>query len=579
MGEVYRARMETIDGVEKLVALKLVRPHLASNQEFARLFMDEAKIAMSLSHANVVHSFDVGRIDDRLFLAMEFVEGVTVHALMRHCTEHLGTAIPSRFVVYVAVEVLKGLSYAHRRKGKKGSVVAIVHRDISPSNILISREGEVKVADFGIAKSALRSSHTVTGRVKGKLPYISPEQLRQTGVDPRTDVYALGAVMYEMLADRWMVDPSSPTEAMDQILSGKHEPLMSVAPTLDPALCDIVMRAVSVDPDDRFPNAAAMRDALERHALDSRYLLSSSDLANLLDEVHAASVPTRSTLDPPVTSVVPGATSTPPVNGMPFNALLGAELRRLDTADAFSVYTTGFSVDGAVARTADVVPEAPNRVEEPYRGDNLPSEEGYAETTDDTQRLQRAARTRYVWPLLLLMGVAVGWRAFLATGPETSREQAMAHESASATENESRTERATVSAAKTEVVAEPEPATATTEDLQSAAADAAGADVQQVEPDMAQQETRPPVPRKTRRAVSARALVEPGFLSINSQPWSYVSVDGKRLKATPVVRHELAPGRHLIRLRNPDAGLERTVVVQVKSGQTNRLRIDLADGS
>ena len=354
MGEVYRAQMATIDGVEKMVALKVTRANVS--KDLTSLFVDEARLAMRLSHGNIVQAFDVGRVDDRLFLAMEYIDGINLADLLWACSQRLGQLLPHRYVVFIAVELLKGLDYAHRRKDEDGVLLNVVHRDISPGNILISTEGEVKIADFGIAKSALRTKKTTQGRVKGKLPYIAPEQLRESGVDPRTDLFATGAVLYEMLTGTWRVDPANPQEAIGQVLGGEFATPRAMVPDIPDSLEAIVLRALQSDPADRFASAAAMRHELEQFAQTQGYLLSSADFADFLEELDAAqhrrptgeaSLPGlgRESSDPP-------SSEPPGEQGAPFNAMLGAELRKLDTGEPYSVYTTDEVLGAAATQPA-----------------------------------------------------------------------------------------------------------------------------------------------------------------------------------------------------------------------------------
>src|SRR5688572_21477609 len=172
MGEVYRA-CTGIGGAEKQVALKLVRADVAADPGIAGMFVEEAKVALALSHTNVVQAFEVGRSEDRYFLAMEHVDGIDLGALIRLCRDRLGQPIPHRHAIYVAIEALKGLDYAHRCRDTEGRPLRLVHRDISPGNILLSREGEVKIADFGIAKTTLRATGSMAGSFKGKLLYMA----------------------------------------------------------------------------------------------------------------------------------------------------------------------------------------------------------------------------------------------------------------------------------------------------------------------------------------------------------------------------------------------------------------------
>lgn len=533
MGEVYRAKMETLGGAEKMVALKVVRKDLAENDEFASLFIHEARLAMGLSHANIVQSFDAGRIDNQLFLAMEYVSGFHLGDLLEASERHLGQPIPHRHLIYVAVEVLKGLDYAHRRVDTEDRSLGIVHRDVSPGNILISREGEVKVVDFGIAKSALRSRKTTAGRVKGKLPYIAPEQLRESGVDRRTDLYSLGAVMYEALTGHWLVDPNDTEKAIQDVLQGRFARPREIIREIPEALEAIVLRALSTEPGGRYPTAPAMRQELERYALTEGYLLSSADLADFLAEVSSGRDEGHA-LTPPPSIETPHRDSKAGDEARPFNDLLGAQLRKVDTADTYSVFTTD-EVSGVL-------------------------EPALSGSTGDLP----IRRDRRLGWALALVAFAAAVAVFVLRGTEEPTSEASAP--GAIAEPEARPDAPEIEASRTasapvnEVVAPIEPTP--------------------IEPVVAEPVTQetPKARRKAKRRVEAKmapTATQSAFVSVNSDPWSYVVIDGKRIRATPLRSYRITPGRHEIVLRNPDAGLERRFEIEVEPGESKRLSVDL----
>jgi serine/threonine protein kinase len=548
MGEVYRAKMATLGGAEKLVALKVVRRDLAKNDEFASLFIDEARLAMGLSHANIVQSFDAGRIDDQLFLAMEYVAGVHLGDLLQACERRFQQPIPHRHLIYIAVEVLKGLDYAHRRVDSNDRSLGVVHRDVSPGNILVSWEGEVKVADFGIAKSALRSRETTGEQVKGKLPYIAPEQLRQSGVDRRTDIYSLGAVMYEALTDRWLVDANDTEQAIRDILGGQFPRPREINPEIPEAVEEIVLRALCTDPGARYPSAAAMRQELERYALSDGYLLSSTDLADFLGAIGSNSDGWNEigSLD---SSKRPRSASSPdgaPNNG-PFNALLGAELRKLDTADGYSVFTTGEVsglLDTAGLGSADVPP--------PLR------------------------RRRPIGWLLALIGLVTVLSLFGFWARRNNQIEAAAISQPKAMEPKATQPQAS------KLEAEIPKAIEVSAPVLELEASASAVDEVLAPPDVApappkaQKRSRRPTKRVAPKAAAPTTPPpEPAYVSVNSDPWSYVIIDGTRIKTTPLRGHRIAPGRHQVVLQNPEAGLERRFEIEVDAGETKRLSVDL----
>ncbi|HEY6065072.1 MAG TPA: protein kinase, partial [Thermoanaerobaculia bacterium] len=199
MAELFRARRSGVEGFQKIVAIKKILPHIADNDEFITMFADEAKVAAQLNHPNIVHIYDLGKIESGgYFIAMEYVEGTDLRTILRSGRE-LELPLPTSLAVYIASKVASALDYAHRRRDARGEELRIVHRDVSPQNILISYEGEIKLCDFGIAKADRKVSRTESGSLKGKLQYMSPEQAWGKPIDHRSDLFSLGAVLHEML--------------------------------------------------------------------------------------------------------------------------------------------------------------------------------------------------------------------------------------------------------------------------------------------------------------------------------------------------------------------------------------------
>ncbi|MGH9337526.1 MAG: serine/threonine-protein kinase [Vicinamibacteria bacterium] len=198
MAEVFRAKRKGVEGFEKVVAVKRILPHLSSNKDFVDMFIAEAKMVASLSHPNIVQIFDLGKIDDTYYIAMEFVEGKDLRTILTRARNR-GTLPGVDLAALIAGKVGAALEYAHRHRDSDGRELRIVHRDVSPQNILVSDEGEVKLVDFGIAKAATKASHTDSGSLRGKLLYMSPEQAWGRALDKRSDLFALGAVFFEIL--------------------------------------------------------------------------------------------------------------------------------------------------------------------------------------------------------------------------------------------------------------------------------------------------------------------------------------------------------------------------------------------
>jgi serine/threonine protein kinase len=256
MAEVFRAELEGAEGVTRELVVKKVLHTLSLDREAVEMFVQEARIAARLHHPNVVQVYEFGRADHGYFLAMELVEGCDLAGLLR---AHAGASLPLPAVAWVFQELLEGLGYVHHLADGRGQALGLVHRDVSPHNVLLGRAGEVKLADFGIATATARAHDE---GVKGKFAYMAPEQARGERLDARADLYAVGAMLYEALAGR-RAQPARASEAMlDAARRGAVEPLAEVAPWVDPALAAVVGRAVSPDPEERFPDASAFREAL-----------------------------------------------------------------------------------------------------------------------------------------------------------------------------------------------------------------------------------------------------------------------------------------------------------------------------
>ncbi|HJL19646.1 MAG TPA: protein kinase [Sandaracinaceae bacterium LLY-WYZ-13_1] len=289
MAEVYKAKSHGVEGFEKILVIKRILPELSENPQFVEMFINEAKIAVTLSHANIVQVFDLGRAEDSYFIAMEYVAGYDLATILSR-GRRLSRPIPQELAVYVVSELAKGLDYAHRRRDSQLRPLNIVHRDVSPQNVLISFEGEVKLTDFGIAKAALAvEERTDVGVLKGKYAYMSPEQARGEEVDARTDLFALGTVLYELLSgDNPFFQPESTYETLRKVREGDVPSLAEAVPELPEELAAIVGRAMSTSLDERHPNAGHLYEELVQFLYSSGRRVSGHDLADYLQELRQA---------------------------------------------------------------------------------------------------------------------------------------------------------------------------------------------------------------------------------------------------------------------------------------------------
>ncbi|WP_420718337.1 protein kinase domain-containing protein [Pyxidicoccus sp. MSG2] len=285
MAETWRARLMGAAGVTKSVLIKKVLPEFADDEAFISMFISEARISATLSHGNVAQVFDFGQVDGNYFLAMEFVDGQPLHHILKRAARTGLSALPIPIATLIALEMCRGLHYAHTRTDEKGQPLGIVHRDISPDNVLISYEGQVKIVDFGIAKARLqRNFNTEPGVVKGKYLFFSPEQARGKEVDARTDVWATGVVLFELLCGQRPVSGPQHTVMM-RLASGDFPSPRQLRKDLPAELDEIVMRALAVDLDSRFESSHAFGDALAGFLYSFAPRFSSMNLAHLVREL------------------------------------------------------------------------------------------------------------------------------------------------------------------------------------------------------------------------------------------------------------------------------------------------------
>jgi serine/threonine-protein kinase len=265
MAEVWLARAVGAAGFEKLVVVKTILPNLARVPQFVSMFVNEARLAAMLSHPNCVQIFDLGEENGWLYIAMEFVEGFSLARVLKRARDR-GVPVPERVVARVIMDAASGLEYAHKLQDRDGRALNIVHRDVSPDNVLIGFSGQVKLVDFGIAKAATPAAlaaGTVAGTVKGKHGYIAPEYLRGENIDGRADLFALGVVMYRALTGKRPFPGDNEAAVSMAVLTQAPPPLQRWVPTVNAQLAAVTLRALEKDPAARFESARALRQAVE----------------------------------------------------------------------------------------------------------------------------------------------------------------------------------------------------------------------------------------------------------------------------------------------------------------------------
>jgi serine/threonine protein kinase len=289
MAEVWRGKMFGAGGFERLVAIKRILPNIAEDEEFITMFIDEAKISVQLNHANIAQIHELGQIANNYFIAMEYIPGKDMRAIFDRCRKK-GEPAPIPLVAYCVSKMCEGLDYAHRKKDGMGRDLNIVHRDISPQNILISYEGEVKVIDFGIAKAAGKATKTQAGILKGKFGYMSPEQIRGLPLDRRSDVFAIGVCLYEMLTGERLFVGESDFSVLEKVRKAEVPPPSTYNKRIPENLEKIVLKALARDVDERYQYASELGDDLQRFLITSEAIFGRKDLMQYMKSTFAEEV-------------------------------------------------------------------------------------------------------------------------------------------------------------------------------------------------------------------------------------------------------------------------------------------------
>jgi serine/threonine protein kinase len=355
MAEIFLARQGGVGGFEKDVVVKRLLPEHAAHPDFVSMFLDEARIAAHLTHPNIAQIFDLGQEGDDYYIAMEYVRGAD---LRRVCSQGIaeGNYLPLHLAIRVVTEVCDALAYAHSRTDKDGQPMGIVHRDISPTNVLVTFDGGVKLVDFGIAKAANKVSVTKVGQIKGKYGYMSPEQCRGDALDARSDIFAVGINLYEITLGRRLFRGDSDVETIRAIESGAVPAPRSISPDYPATLEQIVLRALAPRPEDRFVHARDMQRALEDFLAECGLRATSGMLAEYMRQLFREQLEregpdgsgVRALPRPPA---VPAATLESNEDDVPDETLGDAAPEMLSPVESAEVLTSAQAVnDGPTTR-------------------------------------------------------------------------------------------------------------------------------------------------------------------------------------------------------------------------------------
>ncbi|HYI00523.1 serine/threonine protein kinase [Hyalangium sp.] len=555
MAEVFLARTAGPMGFEKLLVLKRILPHMAREPAFIQMFFSEATLAARLTHPNIVQIFDFGESDGSYYLAMEYLDGPSLRTLLDDSLR-LGGPLPPVPCARIIASACEGLAFAHDfRDPATGQPLDIVHRDISPDNILLSRQGAVKVVDFGIAKAAGQQHRTQTGMIKGKLAYMPPEQIRNQTLDRRVDVYALGLVFYELVTGQRPFDAPTEASLMHSILFELPMPAVLRQPDLPEPVQRILQRALAKDRDQRYPDCFAFQADLEEYILSTGRPVTTQHIAQLIAQVsppiHDAPLPALPPGSPPLEDttlrVAPDQSTLPP--GSP--PLEDTMLRSAPTLDSLpprvdlSPSLVAESSAMGIPRTLQLEAPPPPRP----RVDAIPTVETPAAPSRKTGML-RAALVG-----VALLAAAGGYLLVGRTPSAPSDAPAPTHaESPPSPESAA----VTGDTGDTAPLAEKDPAPTTGKPVSPPPGNAAG-------------EASAGVSSEVRAHHDAKS----GVIEFEVRPSAVVYLEGKRLMKGPRGVLDINPGTYTLRFVNKKLRKKVERSVEVRAGQTAFIQVDL----
>ncbi len=558
MANVYLARARGPAGFQKWFAIKRVHDQLAKNRDFVNMFLDEARIAAAIQHPNVAQVFDLGEADGRYFLAMEYLHGEPLTALATRCSVSLGH-VPIGLAAWLVARAAEGLHHAHEATDAKGAPMNLVHRDVSPHNLFVTYDGQVKVMDFGVAKAAGRITHTDTGVMKGKLAYSSPEQLRGDPLDRRADVFALGIVLCEIATGRRLFKASSDAETLHRIYSGYRLAPASVVPGFPPELERIIGRALAHEAEDRYATAAELARDLDRFLATSDHAHGSAELAATMRRLFPKNIATKEG----ILHREPGAGSTPPPAPPPVDEPSHSHARR--TRDASGATPTppagrrrgpGLAVAVAVVLLLGIAGGALALL--PLGGE---ASQVRVDTTPGGAVIRIDGRVVEGRSPVLVERVAEGTHRVSA--------ELEGHEPFEAS-FEARGDRVELRYALV-LRAAPAPEVMAVE---PAAPDAAPQEAPAADPPA--EAPHPRTSARGRRSAPAEARdAAPATLTLIARPWARVWLNGEDAGTTPIFRRTVASGTIRVRLQREGEGPYRELTIPAAPGEAVSRNISL----
>ncbi|MFT3840520.1 MAG: serine/threonine-protein kinase [Myxococcaceae bacterium] len=536
MAEIWLARQAGPRGFEKVVVIKRIIDTYSHDPEFVEMFLDEARIAAQLNHPNIVQIYDLGEHAGAWYIAMEYLGGEHLSAIVRAGLK-ANKQLPLPLCVKMISLAAEGLGHAHAKTGANGQKLNIVHRDVSPQNVVLTYDGQLKVVDFGIAKAATRVSHTTSGLVKGKIGYMAPEQARGLPIDSRADLYSLGVVLYEMCTSSRLFNTNDQLLLMQQVVSPEPvQPAHERNPAVPASLSKIISKSLEKAADERYQDARAFQAALDQWLSDQGPPPGAAQFSDLMRELFAERIQSREKLLESASTgeltpsgaeralkvdterSMPGLTDPKLRAARKTNRILYAVLAAVLVG---AVVTAGLYAVFKPAAVVAPAPKAPARL--------------HVETDPAAAAIELDHKAVGSSPLDLL-DVPPGHHTIVAT--------AAGHLPAVKELDLAEGEKTTVVLAL-KAVAEPAVVAAPT----AAPADAG-------------------VPAN-------KAVARTGKLTLSTTPWTKVVLNGRVLGDTPLVEVPLPAGKHVLKLTNDEKNISRSIEVEIKPGQTTAKKLSL----
>jgi eukaryotic-like serine/threonine-protein kinase len=544
MAEVFLAAWEVAPRVQRPVVIKRLYTHLGDDSNLVQMFIDEARLACGFEHENIVKTIEVGVIDGQCCIAMEYLAGQSLQQLLRYSWAQGG--VPIDVAVYIITRALDALDYAHEFKDHRGMQLGIVHRDISPHNVFITNNGQVKLLDFGIAKAKSQESRTATGYVKGKLAYIAPEQAQAKPVDRRADVWSIGVVLWEMLVGTRLFRAETDAATLNATLGAPIAKPSTKRSEIDPELDRIVMRALRRDWHARYQSAEGMKRDLEQYAVRTGLNADASSVSHLMMECFATEITQQRRQ---IFELLESDDAGAPVS--------------VRTSTSVSIQDSKIQSEAALA--LDLT-----------RVDGL---------LDQVSRSHKFLVRMLLGALMFVTALAFFVIVTLVMRQErrvterpSASSQAPIHETASVPAHDGQPRRPEWNTSTVPEAANVAPLAAPYANAAPERSALLNRDLSQApSPSLALHSAVANKKSAAYRAPVAAISTPPemGTLNLDTTPWSLVTMNGRTLGQTPLMGVKLPAGTHLLTLRNPDLGIETQYSVTIEAGQSLARRIGL----